>query len=131
MRLAIPIAIVVLAAALAGGCGSSDDGGSEPSTATAPKSSGQKAPAGASAKECVGRVGAASALRATGVSCTQAKALAAAWARNQGCAPAGGSSRASCKLEGDYDCLAAMTGRGLAVSCARPGRSVAFTIKAS
>ncbi|HEX3238816.1 MAG TPA: hypothetical protein VHR18_01625 [Solirubrobacterales bacterium] len=129
MRLAIPIAIVVLAAALVGGCGSSDEGGSEASTATAPKRSGQEAPAGASAQECAGKVGAATALRATGVSCKQAKALAKAWAKEAGCAPVDGSSRSSCQLEGDYDCLAAMTGRGLAVSCARPGRSVAFTIK--
>jgi hypothetical protein len=129
MRLAIPIVIVVLAAALLGGCGSSEDGGSESSTAPAAKSAGQNAPAGASAQECAGKVGAATALRATGISCKQAKALAAAWAASKGCAPADGASRSSCKLEGDYDCLAAMTDRGLAVSCARPGRSVAFTIR--
>lgn len=128
MRFAIPIAIIVFAAALLGGCGSSEDGSG---ATTAPKSSGQKAPAGASAQECAGRAGAATALRATGLRCKQAKALALAWTHNQGCAPAGGSSRASCKLEGDYDCLAVMTGRGLAVSCARPGRSVAFTIRSS
>jgi hypothetical protein len=129
MRLAVPIVIAVLAVALLGGCGSSDDDGSDASTATAPKSAGQKAPAGASARECAGKVGAATALRATGLSCKQAKALTAAWARDKSCVPAEGASRSSCKLEGDYDCLAAMTGRGLAVSCARPGRSVAFTIK--
>ncbi|MGE0066409.1 MAG: hypothetical protein AB7T48_03560 [Solirubrobacterales bacterium] len=128
MRLALPIAIALLAAALLAGCGSSEDGSG---TTAAPKSSGQKAPAGASAQECAGRAGAATALRATGLGCKQAKALARAWTHDQGCAPAGGSSRASCTLEGDYDCLAVMTGRGLAVSCARPGRSVAFTIRSS
>lgn len=129
MRLAVPIAIVVLAAALAGGCGSSGDGGSESSTAPAAKGSVQKAPVGASAKECSGRAGAATALRATGFSCKQAKQLAKAWLEDEDCVPTGGASRSSCELEGDYDCLAAMTDRGLAVSCARPGRSVAFTIK--
>ncbi len=131
MRFAIPIAVVVLAAALAGGCGSSGDDSSGSSTATAPKSGAERAPAGASARECADNAGAAKSLRATGVSCKQAKKLAKAWSEAAGCAPPDGASRSSCQLEGDYDCLAAMTGRGLAVSCARPGRSVAFTIKPS
>jgi hypothetical protein len=126
MRLAVPLAIVVLAVAVLAGCGSSGDGGGSTS---APQSSGSSAPAGASAHSCGGQEGPADGLRATGIPCKQAKLLAAAWARNDGCAPADGASRSSCKLEGGYDCLAAVTDRGLAVSCARPGSSVAFTVK--
>ena len=131
MKLALPIAILALAAALLAGCGSSGNGSSGSEATTAPKTGGKAAPAGASARECPGRAGEATALRATAVSCDQAKALAKAWANDPACAPAGGDSRSSCRIEGNYDCLAAMTGRGLAVSCARPGHSVAFTIKRS
>ena len=130
MRFVLPLAIVALALALLSGCGSSGDGGdSGSSTATAPRAGGQQAPAGASAHECADGADGATALRATGVSCEQAKALVTAWAEDRGCAPGDGASRSSCRLEGDYDCLAAMTDRGLAVSCARPGHSVAFTVK--
>jgi hypothetical protein len=128
MRLALPLAIFVLALALLSGCGSSE---ADDTSAPAPNPSGANAPAGASAHECGGEAGSASALRATGISCQEAKALAAAWARNEGCAPADGASRSSCKLEDDYVCLTATTDRGLAVSCARPGRSFAFTVKGS
>ncbi len=130
MRLAVPLAIFALALALLSGCGSSDDGSdSGAASQPAPKSSGASAPAGASAHSCAGKAGSASALRATGIPCKQAKLLAAAWTRHEACAPADGASRSSCQLEGDYDCLTAVTDRGLAVSCARPGSSVAFTVR--
>lgn len=130
MRLAVPLAIVALTLALLSGCGSSGDGSNSTSgSQPAPKSSGSTAPAGASAHSCAVQAGSASALRATGIPCKRAKRLAATWARSKGCAPADGASRSSCKLEGDYDCLTAVTDRGLAVSCARPGSSVAFTVK--
>jgi hypothetical protein len=131
MRLALPLAIAALTIALLSGCGSPADGGDSGSISTAPEAGAGKAPAGASAHECSGRAGEATALRATGVSCAQAEQLARAWAKDPGCAPGEGASRSSCRLEGDYDCLAAATGRGLAVSCARPGGSVAFTVRSS
>jgi hypothetical protein len=130
MRLAVPLAIVALTLALLSGCGSSDgDSDSASVPQPTPKASGSPAPAGAAAHSCAVKAGSASGLRATGIPCERAKRLAAAWVRNKGCAPADGASRSSCKLEGDYDCLTAVTDRGLAVSCARPGSSVAFTVK--
>ncbi|MBK5218912.1 MAG: hypothetical protein JJE35_03880 [Thermoleophilia bacterium] len=129
MRLATPLVIVFLAVALLSGCGSSDEGGSTSGTQAAPKGGDSTAPAGASAQSCAGQAEAATGLRATGVDCKQARLLMAKWVRSRGCTPPDGASRSSCKLKGDYDCLAAMTDRGLAVSCARPGRSIAFTVK--
>ncbi len=128
MRLAPALAIFALALALLGGCGSSGDSdGSMPSQA--PPAGGADAPIGASAHRCDGQSGGADELRATGLPCDEAKKLAAAWASEGSCAPADGASRSSCRLEGGYDCLTAVTDRGLAVSCARPGSSVAFTVR--
>jgi len=45
------------------------------------------------------------------------------------CAPFGGASRSSCSVYGGYRCLGAVTDRGVAVSCARTGSSVAFVAK--
>ncbi len=127
MRLAVPIAIVVLAAAASAGCGeeSADESGS---AATAPPASTSTAPAGASAHACALSAGGAEGLRATGVSCGKAQRLAIAWRRGDECVPPTGASRSACTVS-SYRCLAAATDRGLAVSCARPGRSVAFTAR--
>jgi hypothetical protein len=129
MRLAIHFAIVALAAALLAGCGSSSDGGSDAASSTAaPKAGGSGAPAGASAQACALNVSGASGLRVTGVSCGAGQKTTIAWQRDTSCKPAGGGSQAGCTV-GAYRCIATTTDRGLAVSCARPGRSIAFTAK--
>jgi len=129
MRLAVPFATFVIAAALLAGCGGSGEGDSEPATEAAPQAKGSTVPAGASAQECEGGAGAKAKLRATGISCAAALDLTKAWKRSNHCAPAGGASRSSCELAGGYRCLSVVTERGVSVSCARPGRSIAFTAK--
>lgn len=127
MRFAAPLAIIAVAVALFGGCGSSDDGGTRGAT-EAPGAGISTAPPGASARECKGQAGETMGLRATNLPCEQARRLAAAWIAERGCAPAGGASRSSCKLDG-FKCLTAVTDRGLSVGCARPDRSIAFTVR--
>jgi hypothetical protein len=122
------LAVLAVVAALAvAGCGSSSDGtGTErveppASSSAAPQ---RQAPAGARAKAC-----GADGIRATGVSCGFARQIVEDWHEKGACAPAPGASRTSCGL-GGLTCLGASTGRGLAVTCAAPGRSVAFVAKA-
>lgn len=126
MRLAVPSAIVVLSVALLAGCGSGGDS-SEPSTEVAPKAKSSNAPAGATAQDCKGGAGAKVKLRASGVSCATAVGLTKAWKQAKACAPISGGSRSSCDIAGGYTCLSVVTERGISVSCARPGRSIAFT----
>jgi|SRR5215213_11805462 len=121
MRLAIPLAIVALAAALLAGCGDSGDGGSGTTAQPVPNAKGA-APAGATAHECMG----GGSVRATGLSCEKAQRLVKSWKGIEKCAPGAGASRSSCPIEGGYRCLAVVTAKGVSVSCARPGRSIAF-----
>jgi hypothetical protein len=98
---------------------------------TGGESSGAKtstAPAGASAHACVLNAGGAEGLRATAVSCGEARRVALGWRRSDACAPAGGASRAACTVR-SYRCLATSTARGFTVGCSRPGRSLAFTVR--
>jgi hypothetical protein len=126
MRFATPLAIAALAAGLLAGCGSSSD---EAGSTTAPSKAGDSsAPVGASAQACAIDAGGASGLRVTAVSCGEGQKTAIAWQRDAGCRPAAGGSQAGCTAAG-YRCVATATDRGLAVSCARPGRSIAFTAK--
>lgn len=127
MRLVVPLATVVLTAALLAGCGGSDEGGSAASTAAAPAPQSSTAPPGATAHECDGGAGAKAKLRATGIPCAVALDLVAGWKRAEECVPAAGASRSACMIAGGYRCLGVVTDRGVSVSCARPGRSVAFT----
>jgi hypothetical protein len=125
MRLAGPAAILGLALLALSGCGSSGDdtgsttGGSQPATA---------APPGATARACVLDAGSVSSLRAAHVSCGAAQKVAVAWTKAAACKPPAGASRAGCTVS-PYRCVAAATDRGWSVSCARPGRAVAFTAK--
>ena len=129
MRIAVPLATVVLTAALLAGCGGSDGGSSEPSTQATPPAQGSTAPAGATAQDCKGGDGAKVKLRATGIPCSVGVGLTKAWKGDESCAPAAGASRSSCEIVGGYRCLSVVTDRGVSVSCARPGRSIAFTAK--
>jgi hypothetical protein len=134
MRLAAPLLVFALAAALPAGCGSSSEesGGTRIGTATStvpgpggkgPSSS--KAPVGASARSCDAHSADAEALRATGIPCDQARQVMYGWQRQRACSSPAGASRSSC-LTRSYRCLATRTDRGLAVSCSRQGRSIAF-----
>jgi hypothetical protein len=67
-------------------------------------------------------------LQAIVVSCGKAQKVAIAWSRDVGRAGEPGASRSSCAVRG-YRCLDARTERGLVVSCAQPGRTVAFTVR--
>ncbi len=128
MRLAGAIAITLLAAVLAAGCGSSSGGADATSSRPAPPASDPGAPAGAAAHACAIDAGGASGLRVTSVSCGRGQKVVNAWQRDPSCRPAAGGSRAGCTVAG-YRCIATATDRGLAVSCAGPGRSIAFTAK--
>ena len=115
------VALFLLLAALPAGCGSSDEG--EPTaTATTPP-----APAGASARGCgETTVAGTEGLRVTGIGCDVGRGIVAVWAGKPDCSPSPNASRSSCSLTRGFRCLAAVTERGVAVSCARPGGSIAF-----
>jgi hypothetical protein len=93
MRLATPIVILALLAALVG-CGSSDE------------TTGASDQPPASSKVQIQR----------------------AWEGNPDCRRPPGASRWGCSVD-NYRCQAVVTGRGWSVSCSRPGRSVAFTVR--
>jgi hypothetical protein len=121
-------ALAVVVAMAAAGCGSSDEttGASETtappaSTSTTP---GQEAPIGVRARGC-DATGPSGEIRVTGVSCELGRSLVAGWHKNGDCSAPEGASRTSCRL-GRFICLGAVTDRGVAVTCAAPGRSVAF-----
>jgi hypothetical protein len=130
-RRAVPLVLIALAAALAAGCGgdAGETGGSRPGTATSPApgtgGSGGSAPIGARARSCDAHAAGAEALRATGTPCEQARRVLRDWQRQPSCALAGGASRGACPIR-SYRCQAVRGERGLAVSCARAGRSIAF-----
>lgn len=128
MRLALPIAIVVLAAALLAGCGDSSEDESGSNSPAAPGTSSSKAPASASAKVCRAAVADVRDVRVTGLSCAQGEVTIAAWRRIGSCEPARGAARSGCRA-GPYRCLSVVTDRGRNVSCSRPGRSVVFTVE--
>jgi hypothetical protein len=135
MRLAIPLAIVALAAALLAGCGgssSSSTGGSTQTGTGAPgKTSGSgapSAPVGASARNCDTHAADVAALRVVGVACGRARQVMFGWQRAGSCKPASGASRTSCTAR-SYRCLSARTSRGVVVGCSRPDESIAFIVK--
>jgi hypothetical protein len=138
----LTILLAVLAFALAvaaAGCGSSSDetSGTTPaaerqgseasppaSTPTTPANE-QEAPVGVRAERCGEGATSGGEIRVTGVSCELGRSLVAGWYKNRACAAPKGASRTSCRL-GEFTCLGAVTDRGVAVTCAGPGRSVAF-----
>jgi len=50
------------------------------------------------------------------------------WERDPSCQRPRGASRWGCSV-GAYRCLGVVTDRGWSVSCAKPGRSIAFTVR--
>ena len=126
----LPLALA--AALLAAGCGS--DQSSETTTPAGSgaetnraKQSGAEAPTGVRARACR-NTGESLLLRVTGVACAKGESVAARWRSNSGCRPAAGESRSACSV-GGFRCLTSSAGRGLAVTCARPERSIAFIVK--
>jgi hypothetical protein len=119
MKLAAPLLIAALAAALLAGCGSSSE---EETQRTA------NAPAGASVDACDTYAVDAEGLRVTGLSCKEGRQVMLGWQRTEDCGLIGGASRGACSVR-SYRCLATRADRGISVSCARPGRSVAFVAK--
>jgi hypothetical protein len=125
MKLAATLAIASLAATLAVGCGSSSP---DESTRSIEKAGASRAPTGAPAQSCDTQAVDAEELRVTVASCGEGRRVMFGWQRSEDCGLIGGASRGSCSVR-SYRCLAARTDRGVSVSCARPGRSVAFRAK--
>jgi hypothetical protein len=122
---ALAIEVCVLGAALlailASGCGSSStETAGERSTKTA-------APPGTAVQSCSGTSTGVGRLRVSGAGCATGRQVVAGWTSKKACATRAGASRTSCSV-GAYRCLGAATERGLAVSCARAGRSVSFVV---
>ncbi len=124
--------VVVLAVLLLAGCGSDGSNDSAATTQGQPTTQAQAdeepatpSPAGASARSCTGGEAGIEGLRVTGIDCGDGQAVAAAWSSQGGCASPADSSRFSCSVRG-YRCLGTVAEHGIAVSCARPGRSIAF-----
>jgi hypothetical protein len=59
---------------------------------------------------------------------TSTREVRAAWERAPGCRRPQGASRWGCSV-GSYRCQGVVVDRGLAISCAKPGSSVAFTVR--
>jgi hypothetical protein len=123
-------------AALLGGCGSSSDetgttpasesqsqGAAENPPASTSTTPGREAPVGVRADRCGEGATSGGEIRVTGVSCKFGRAIVAGWYKDSACSE--GTSRTSCKL-GSLICLGAVSDRGVAVTCAGTGRSVAF-----
>lgn len=53
-----------------------------------------------------------------------------AFLANPGCKPPAGASRWGCSI-GTYRCQGVVTDRGWSISCAKPGSSIAFTVRPS
>jgi hypothetical protein len=93
-------------------------------TATTPA-----APPGASARPCEGTVAGTGQVRVTGIGCDVGRGVVAVWAHKPACSSPADASRFSCTVYGGYRCLGGAADRGIAVSCAHPGGSVAFVAK--
>jgi hypothetical protein len=127
MRRTAPVAVLSLFAALLLGCGGSS---SESSTGdgTQPHGGTATAPAGATARSCRSGEAGVTGLKATGATCTEARHLMLGWTHSSACRPPQGASRSSCPAL-SYRCLATATDRGWSVSCAKPGRAIAFSVR--
>jgi hypothetical protein len=137
IRLTILAALAVLAMGALASCGSDDEDGTTEGTTTdapaqtseAPSSGAPSAPAGASAQTCDTYAVDAESLRVTGgVSCGEGRKTMLGWQRAESCRTGEDASRGACSVRG-YRCLGVRVDRGVAVSCARSGRSITFIAK--
>ncbi len=67
-------------------------------------------------------------LRATAVDCASARKVMTGWDDSHACALGQGESRGACSVSG-FRCQSVRTGKGVSVSCARPGEAIAFIRK--
>lgn len=121
--------LTLLAALLIAGCGGGSSGttsGAE--TTPAGTSTAPEAPTGIRSRACKTGGEETLLLRVTNVGCARGASVAALWRSNPGCSPAPGQSRSACTVDG-FRCLTSIAGRGLAVTCARPERSIAFIVE--
>jgi predicted small secreted protein len=126
-RSALAVLAVLAVALLVVGCG----GGSGASSSTpggGKKATAPNAPAGSKVVACAADTGETIELRATAVDCGTAERTMTRWGQARGCVLPAGASRSSCSL-GAFRCQAVRAGRGVAVSCARPGAAVDFVAK--
>ena len=63
-----------------------------------------------------------------GDAAVSAKKLRADWERKVECERPHGASRWGCSVD-SYRCQGVVTGRGWTISCAKPGKSVAFRVR--
>lgn len=126
MRFLGPVAALLIAAALLGGCGSSSHG-----TTSSPSSHNEStAPPGASVTSCRPGKSKVTELKVTGTTCTEGRHLMLGWLVSEACRPPVAASRSSCPAH-SYRCLATATNRGWSVNCAKPGSSIDFSIRRS
>ena len=134
LRASLTLIAVALATTLVvSGCGSSSEetgdgtapAGTEATGAPPPASSPSGAPSGIRAKACGSAGKGLEAVRVTGVGCAAGRKLASSWAVSENCTIPAQASRGSCRVQGRV-CLSAATDRGIAVTCAAPGKSVSF-----
>lgn len=59
---------------------------------------------------------------------SSAREVRSTWERNSDCRHPRGASRWACSV-GPYRCQGVVTDRGWSISCAKPGRSVAFNVR--
>jgi hypothetical protein len=104
-----PVLAVAVLALFVAGCGGGSSSSSQP-----------KAPAGSKVVSC--KTGG---LRATAVDCASARKVMVGWQHRHACALSQGESRGACSVSG-FRCQSVRTGKGVSVSCARPGEAVAF-----
>lgn len=128
MRRAAPLAVLALVAALLLGCGSSSSQESSTGGGAQPQGGTSTAPAGATALSCSSGEASVTGLKATGTTCTEARHLMLGWTHSSACRPPQGASRSSCPAL-SYRCLATATDRGWSVSCSKPGRAIAFSVR--
>lgn len=121
-----PLALVAIAALLAG-CGSSSSTGGQSQSGVQPASRAKAstAPIGASARPCRNPVAGVEQLRMAGAGCAVGRAVAIGWSRRPACSAPAVASRHSCTVAG-YRCLGTATDAGIAVSCATKGRAISF-----
>jgi hypothetical protein len=124
MRLAATLLLLAVAAVSVAGCGSSDGASSGGSGGTGGATS--TAPGGATATACALDADGIEGLRVAKASCAEARRVARGWRAAESCSPQG--SRAACSVE-SYRCLATASDRGWSVSCAEPGKAIAFTVR--
>jgi hypothetical protein len=122
--LVLAVALLTIAAVAIAGCGSSSD----ETTGGGPPASTSGAPQGAGASVCSGAAALKGEVRVTGISCTKGRAVVAGWGGEPKCFSPSGASRYSCKIS-QMTCLAASVDAGIAVTCARPGQSLAFVAR--